>query len=376
MDELGRTFNRENIHPLTKNKNNNITIMKIPEYNKVHPLFKLNGFHINRENLCRVAYSYVKEGREYEKSVGDFILDWFDQKTYMEMNTSGTTGAPKIVRIEKQAMMESALATGDFFDLSPGNRVLHCLPMKYVAGKMMFIRAFILGLDMKFVAPSTHPLENIDEKFDFCAMVPLQAKNSLKDLKKVKKLIIGGGKVHKALEQELLKLPIKIYETYGMTETITHIAAKKIGEKSFTVLPNVMVSIDERQCLVIDAKYISSKKIITNDIVNLISYKQFEWIGRIDNVINSGGIKLIPEKIEEKLSTLIPRRYFIYGQSDETLGEKVVLYVEGEPIKIEESVFDVLEKFEKPKEIIFISKFQDTATGKIMRRESLEFAEN
>lgn len=345
--------------------------MNIAEYNKVHNLFKLNGFHINRENLCRVAYSFVKEGQEYEKSVGDFILDWFDKKDYMEMSTSGTTGDPKPVRIEKRAMMESALATGDFFDLSPGNKVLHCLPMKYVAGKMMFIRAFILGLDMKFVAPSSHPLEGIDEKFDFCAMVPLQAKNSLKDLNKVKKLIIGGGKVQKALEQELLKLPIKIYETYGMTETITHIAAKKIGEKAFTVLPNVTVSEDERHCLVIDAKYISEKKIVTNDIVNIVSDTQFEWIGRIDNVINSGGVKLIPEQIEEKLSTLIPRRYFVYGQADETLGEKVLLYVEGAPIVIEESVFNVLDKFEKPKEIIFIPKFKETATGKIMRKESI-----
>jgi O-succinylbenzoic acid--CoA ligase len=345
--------------------------MNVAEYNKVHNLFKLNGFHINRENLCRVAYSFVKEGQEYEKSVGDFILDWFDKKDYMEMSTSGTTGDPKPIRIGKKAMMESALATGDFFDLSPGNKVLHCLPMKYVAGKMMFIRAFILGLDMKFVAPSSHPLKGIDEKFDFCAMVPLQAKNSLKDLKKVKKLIIGGGKVQKALEQELLKLPIKIYETYGMTETITHIAAKKIGEKAFTVLPNVTVSADERKCLVIDAKYICDKKIVTNDIVNIVSDTQFEWIGRIDNVINSGGVKLIPEQIEEKLSTLIPRRYFIYGQADETLGEKVVLYVEGEPIVIEESVFNVLDKFEKPKEIVFIPKFKETATGKIMRKESI-----
>jgi O-succinylbenzoic acid--CoA ligase len=214
-------------------------------------------------------------------------------------------------------------------------------------------------------------LEGIDEKFDFCAMVPLQAKNSLKDLKKVKKLIIGGGKVHKALEQELLKLPIKIYETYGMTETITHIAAKKVGEKAFTVLPNVTVSADERKCLIIDAKYISDKKIVTNDIVNIISDKQFEWIGRIDNVINSGGVKLIPEQIEEKLSTLIPRRYFVHGQPDETLGEKVVLYVEGEPIVIEESIFSVLDKFEKPKEIVFVPKFKETATGKIMRKESI-----
>jgi O-succinylbenzoic acid--CoA ligase len=122
---------------------------------------------------------------------------------------------------------------------------------------------------------------------------------------------------------------------------------------------------------VIDAKNISEEKIITNDIVNLISDKQFIWMGRYDNVINSGGIKLIPEQIEEKLSTLIPRRYFVYGVPDSNLGEKLVLYIEGAPLEIEESVFEVLNKYEKPKEIVFIPKFKETATGKIIRAESL-----
>jgi O-succinylbenzoic acid--CoA ligase len=252
--------------------------------------------------------------------------------------------------------------------------MLHCLPTNYVAGKMMFVRSFILGLDMKFVEPNSNPLKNIDENFDFCAMIPLQAKNSLKKLreKKIKKLIIGGVKVHKALEQELVKIPIEIYETYGMTETITHIAAKRIGEEVFTVLPNVKVSVDERECLIIKAKRISSKEIVTNDIVELISDTQFKWEGRYDNVINSGGIKLMPEQIEEKLSTLIPRRYFVSGLADDNLGEKVVLYVEGESFEIDESVFSVLKKHEKPKEIVFIPNFKQTATGKIMRKDSLK----
>lgn len=343
-------------------------------YNSVHNLFKLNGFHLDRDDLCRVAYSFIKEGMDYEKSVGDFLLDWFDNKSYIEMNTSGTTGAPKLIRIEKNAMVNSALATGDFFDLKPGNKVLHCLPSNYVAGKMMFVRSFILGLDMEFVAPSSHPMENNDEKFDFCAMVPLQAKNSINQLQNIKKLIIGGGKVHKSLEQELVKLSTEIYETYGMTETITHIAAKRIGEEAFTTLPNVTVSVNENQCLVITAKNISDQEIVTNDIVKLISDTQFEWLGRFDNIINSGGIKLMPEQIEQKLSTLIPRRYFVYGQPDATLGEKLVLYVEGEPMKIEDSVFNVLDKYEKPKEVIFIPKFKQTATGKIIRNESLPAA--
>lgn len=347
--------------------------MNNPTYHNVHNKFKLNGYHLTKDDLIRVAYSFIKEGEYFEKPLGVFILDWFDDRSYLEINTSGSTGSPKIIRVEKQAMVNSALATGDFFGLEPGKKVLHCLPTNYVAGKMMFVRAFILGLEMEFVAPSSNPLEGIDGTFDFCGMVPLQAKNSLKELHKIKKLIIGGVKVHKSLEQELIKLPIEIYETYGMTETITHIAAKKIGEEAFTVLPNVTVSVDDRHCLVIDAKNISEEKIITNDIVNLISDKQFIWMGRYDNVINSGGIKLIPEQIEEKLSTLIPRRYFVYGIPDTNLGEKLVLYIEGTPLDIDESVFEVLNKYERPKEIVFIPKFKETATGKIIRAESLEF---
>ncbi|MCI4443080.1 MAG: AMP-binding protein [Lentimicrobium sp.] len=342
-------------------------------YKNIHNRFKLNGIHISRQEMFYVAYCFIKEGQPFEQHIGNFLLDWFDEKSYIELSTSGTTGTPKVIRIEKQAMLDSALATGDFFGLEPGDTMLHCLPTNYVAGKMMWVRSFILGLEMKFVEPNSNPLKGIDEKFDFCAMVPLQAKNSLDKLKqkKIKKLIIGGVKVHKALEQQLVKLPMEIYETYGMTETITHIAAKRIGEEAFTVLPNVTVSADERHCLVIKAKNISKKEIVTNDIVKLISDTQFVWKGRIDNVINSGGIKLMPEQIEDKLSTLIPRRYFVFGQPDDTLGEKVVLYVEGEPIVIEETVFSVLDKFEKPKEIIFIPKFKETATGKIMRKESI-----
>lgn len=346
--------------------------MKTVTYKNVHNHFKFNGVHLDREQLCMVAYSFIKEGADFQKALGDFLIDWFDDKSYIEMNTSGTTGTPKLIRVEKAAMVSSALATGDFFDLTPGNKVLHCLPVDYVAGKMMFVRSFILGLDMDFVEPNSNPLEYNDVKYDFAAMVPLQAKNSLSKLTNIKKIIIGGVKIHKSLEQELVKLPNEIYETYGMTETITHIAAKRVGERAFTVLPNVTVSANENNCLVVHAKKINPEPIVTNDIVELVSDTQFVWLGRFDNVINSGGIKLIPEKIEEKLSTHIPRRYFVYGQADDVLGEKVVLYVEGEPIAIDEEVFSVLDKYEKPKNIVFIPKFTVTATGKIVRKESID----
>ena len=146
--------------------------MNNPTYDKVHNQFKMNGFHFDREDMLRVAYSFIKEGEDFEKYVGEFFLDWFDDNDFMNLQTSGTTGAPKIIKIDKQAMVSSAIATGDYFDLSPGNKVLHCLPVKYIAGKMMFVRAFILGLDIDFVAPSSHPLAKNETKYDFTAMVP------------------------------------------------------------------------------------------------------------------------------------------------------------------------------------------------------------
>ncbi|MFV8365873.1 AMP-binding protein [Flavobacterium sp. XS1P27] len=341
-------------------------------YHNVHNLFKLNGFHLNRNDLCRVAYSFIKEGEEFEKSVGDFILDWFDNKLYIEMNTSGTTGTPKLIRVDKQAMVNSAIATGDFFDLKPGDKALHCLPTKYIAGKMMFVRGFILGLDVDFVAPSSHPMMQNDAKYDFVAMVPLQAQNSLSQLKNVKKMIVGGAKMSNTLEKGLSKLKTKVYETYGMTETITHIAAKKIGEEAFSILPNIKISQDDRNCLVIDAFKISNDSIVTNDLVELLGENQFVFLGRIDNVINSGGIKLIPEKIEDKLSDKINSRFFVAGKQDVVLGEKLVIVIEGEQQILDNTIFDGLDKYEKPKEVFYVSKFSETESGKIKRKEIVE----
>ena len=341
-------------------------------YQNVHNLFKLNGFHLNRNDLCRVAYSFIKEGEEFEKSVGDFILDWFDNKSYIEINTSGTTGTPKLIRVDKQAMVNSAIATGDFFDLKPGNKALHCLPTKFIAGKMMFVRSFILGLDIDFVAPSSHPMLHNDSHYDFVAMVPLQAQNSLSELKNVKKMIVGGVKMGKTLEKGLSKLKTKVYETYGMTETITHIAAKKIGENAFSILPNIKISQDDRNCLVIDALKISEESIVTNDLVELVGDNQFVFLGRIDNVINSGGIKLIPEKIEDKLSDKINSRFFVTGKEDAVLGEKLVLVIEGEPQTLDESIFEDLDKYEKPKEVFYVANFSETESGKIKRKEIVE----
>ncbi|MEN2487178.1 AMP-binding protein [Flavobacterium sp. B11] len=341
-------------------------------HNNVHNYFKLNGYHLNAKDLCRVAYSFIKEGDSYEQSIGEFFLDWFDKKDYIEMTTSGTTGLPKLVRLQKQAMIQSALATGDFFDLKPGDKALLCLPTQFIAGKMMLVRSLILGLELDVVSPSLHPLQFNTTTYDFVAMVPLQVQNSIEGLSKVRKLIIGGAKLDSALEEKLLPLKTEIYETYGMTETITHIAAKRLGDSVFSILPNVKISQDERQCLVINVASISDEPIVTNDLVELLNEQQFKFLGRIDNVINSGGVKLIPEQIEAKLIGKINNRFFVTGLPDTTLGEKLVLVVEGEKQEFAPDFFDVLGKYEKPKEIVFVSKFKENENGKLLRKPTLQ----
>lgn len=338
-------------------------------YQKVHPLFKLNGFHLDRDDLCRVAYSFIKEGDPYEQAIGSFVLDWFDAKPYLEVSTSGTTGTPKLIQVQKSAMVQSALATGAYFDLSPGNKALHCLPTQYIAGKMMLVRSFILGLDLDLVAPNSIPLAKNTTTYHFVAMVPLQVQNSIDSLGKVKKLIVGGTKMNHELESLVAKLPTQVFETYGMTETVSHIAAKRVGDTSFSVLPNVTISQDHRGCLVIDAPLVSSEVLITNDLVEIINEKEFILLGRADNIINSGGIKLIPEQIEATLSSKIKERFFVAGIPDATLGEKLILVIEGEAREIPIDVFETLSTYEKPKDFLFVPQFLETESGKIKRKE-------
>ncbi|UOX32659.1 AMP-binding protein [Flavobacterium sediminilitoris] len=341
-------------------------------HKNVHNRFKLNGYHFSYDDLCRVAYCFIKEGNENERYVGEFLLEWLDDSSFLEVQTSGTTGVPKIIKLEKQAMIQSALATGDFFQLEPGNSALLCLSAKYIAGKMMLVRAIILGLELDIALVDANPLALVNKEYDFVAMVPLQVENSLQKLYTIKKLIIGGAALSKPLIHKIEKIDVEAYETYGMTETITHIAVRKIGDENFKTLPNVIVKVDARNCLLIEAPKIITEEIITNDIVEIISEKEFKWLGRFDNVVNSGGVKLFPEQIEAKLQGTIKDRFFISSEKDEKLGQKLILVIESEEKELPLSFFDALDKFEKPKAIYFIPKFVETKTGKINRKLSLE----
>ena len=306
--------------------------------------------------------------------VNQFIADWFSSPDEMTLQTSGSTGKPKSISVKKEWMRNSARLTGKTFGLTQGDSALLCMPMKYIAGKMMVVRALELGLNLKVVEPSSNPLKDLESPIDFAAMVSLQLEKSLNDWYKVKKLIVGGGRITPQLVEKLQSVSMQVFETYGMTETLTHVAIKPLNGSNksdcFHALDGVHFEKDERDCLVIHATDLNPEPIVTNDLVELLDEKSFRWLGRHNNVINSGGIKIIPEVVEAKLSSIISdRRYFIAGLPDESFGEKVVLVVEGERIDI---TMESLDKYEKPKEIYFIPKFVETESGKVTRRETIK----
>ena len=321
----------------------------------------------------------VKSGELFQVEIpiwndlNQFISEWYSPSNEMDLQTSGSTGKPKFISVKKKWMKNSAQLTGKTFGLKEADSALLCMPMKYVAGKMMVVRALELGLDLKVVEPSSSPLKNINDSIDFAAMVPLQLENSLNELDKVKILIVGGGQVSPQLVEKLQNISTQIYETYGMTETLTHVAIKPLNgpgkSELFQALDGVHFEIDDKGCLVIHAPMLNPESIVTNDIVELVDKSSFQWLGRFDNVINSGGIKIIPEVVEAKLATVIlNRRFFIAGVADESLGEKVILVVEEESVNI---TLESLEKYEKPKDIYFIPKFVETKSGKIHRQTTL-----
>ncbi len=359
----------------------------VPE---VHQDFKINKLHFSNADLRQVAYNFIKEGEPHEGAIGDFLLDWFRPSSYLEVKTSGSTGKPKKIKLKKEHMINSALATGRFFELPNRSTALMCLPADYIAGKMMLVRAMVLGWELDTVPPSSNPLDQVFKTYHFCAMTPFQLDNSIGRLHLINKLIVGGGAVSPHLQSMVQGLNTKVYETFGMTETVSHIAAKRLNPKKkkknlvpFKVLPDVTLTQDDRGCLIVKAPKVADEVIETNDVVELVTYKKFFWKGRIDNVVNSGGIKLFPEEIEAKLEPIIDRRFFVTGMPDEAFGEKLVLFVEADfseelLSKLQEDVLKHKElgKYEVPKKIYLIEKFEETPNGKIHRENTVKSRNN
>ncbi|GLU45005.1 AMP-binding protein [Allomuricauda sp. NBRC 101325] len=352
--------------------------MNQPTWHNIHPDFKFNGASFTKKELIQLGNELVNHDQAFQVHIGQFIVDWLSDKPLIEVSTSGSTGTPKKIALKKEHMVNSALATGAYFQLKPKQTALLCLPCTGIAGKMMLVRAMVLGLHLDAVEPSSEPLKE-DKTYDFVAMVPLQVQNSIDQLSQIGKLIVGGAPVDTKLRGQLQDSTVQAFETYGMTETITHIAVKKINQQPtdyFEALTGVHIEVDDRGCLVINAPKISDVPIVTNDLVEMKGDNQFKWLGRYDSIINSGGIKLFPEKIEKELAPLIHNRFFVAGQPDENLGQKLVLVVEGEPsdeYNLLQSIkaLPSISKYEVPKEVYFVKSFVETETQKINRTKTL-----
>ncbi|WP_343662643.1 AMP-binding protein [Chryseobacterium mucoviscidosis] len=325
---------------------------------------------------------------EFEIKVKNFLNEWFSDSDTVKVQTSGSTGTPKVFDIEKSRMMNSAEMTCDFLGLQEGNTALICLPVEYISGKMMVVRSMMRKLKLIVADPSVKPVETLDRKIAFCAMTPLQVENSLDKLYMIRNLIIGGAAVSEDLKnkmQEALKPSDSetfIFETYGMSETLSHIGLKQIlpnPEEYFTVFENVEISLDERNCLRIYAPKLNPDILQTNDLVEIKNGKQFKFLGRIDNVINSGGAKIFPEQVEALVKKEIPNEVVFLGIDDVSLSQKLIAVIEGEKSddlikKVREIQFE--KKFHKPKEIVFVEKIPRTPNGKINRIELKKLLNN
>ena len=356
----------------------------------LHPEFRLDGIECDVRGLNEIGYSLIKEGDDFERDIGDFFIDWFSDEDYISVRTSGSTGPPKMIQLTKTAMAHSAKLTGDFLGLGEGTKALLCLSASNIAGKMMLVRAMVLGWHLDYVEPAKTPLYGLQNSYDFCALVPMQVMASKAELALCKTLLIGGAPINEDLKSEMQNWETRVFESYGMTETASHIALRPLSNTAcahiegksdlFVVINGVGVSNDSRGCLIIDAPFLSDQPIITNDLAEIVSSDRFRWLGRWDHVINSGGVKLIPEQIETKINPYIKGRFILTGKPDATLGERLVMVIEGPVVKssaekIMKQIPD-LHAYEIPKEIYTLDKFPETATGKIKRNEIAERIEH
>lgn len=339
-------------------------------------------------DLSKASAATPEASNEFETKVLDFINVWNNDSKTVKIQTSGSTGIPKIFEVEKSKMLSSARMTCDFLGLEPGDVALLCLPIEYISGKMMVVRSILRKLKLKITEPSTTPLKNLDEEIDFCAMTPLQVENSLDKIHLIKNLIIGGAAVSETLKTKIIQsLQLynakgRIFETYGMSETLSHIALKQIfpnQEEWFTAFDNVDISLDDRGCLEISAPRLNAEILHTNDLVEINDKQQFRFLGRIDNVINSGGAKIFPEELEKLVKKEIPNELVFLGIEDEKLGQKLVLIIEGvesDSINYQLLTISYQLKLHKPKDIIFVRQIPRTPNGKVNRIALKKLIEN
>ncbi len=352
------------------------------------PWLNLNGKQFSLDQL--LSESDRGGFTSFEKTTFQFCKAWLSGQREFTIQTSGSTGTPKTITLQRSQMEASAKQTIKALRLQAGETSLVCLDTQYIAGQMMLVRSLIAKMNIVAVEPSSNPLNEIKpQQIDFVALVPYQLENILtttpEKMDAVRCAIIGGAAMHHFLIEKVKSNHCEIFATYGMTETLSHIALQQLSGSNakdyFEAFPSIDLRLDDRGCLCIRAEYLD-EEIITNDLVELLANNKFKWLGRIDNVINSGGIKIIPEKVESVFERIfdqlqIKNRFFITGHPNEKLGQQVTLIVEGTSLdqsvqeRIMSEAINHLSKYEIAKAVISINRFQQTATGKINRPATL-----
>jgi len=347
---------------------------------------------MSHATLMEVSHGHEKED-PFRLALTEFYRAWFGGQRSFFIRTSGTTGKPKQIKLKREKMIDSARMTLDYLNIKEGCRALLCLSPQYIAGKMMMVRAFEGALELHALSPATQPLEQLNRKvvFDFAAMVPLQLETLVNNWPQVagyfthlSKIIVGGGPVDHTLIDRCHGLDPQIFQTFGMTETVSHIALRRINgpqrNQYYNVLPGIEIATDARGCLKIKGSITDDKWLITNDMVDILDGRQFAWKGRIDNVINTGGIKVFPEEIESRLEQIfhdwnILHRFFVTGMKDARLGQKIVLIMEAKPSDMNPNALlaklkPLLPQYLCPKALFLLDQFVYTSNQKLDRAKT------
>lgn len=314
-----------------------------------------------------------------------FLNEWHNDSPTVLVHTSGSTGEPKPMWVEKRRMEASARTTCDFLGLHRGDTALLCMPLDYIAGKMMVVRSLVCDLRLTVVEPTGNPLATVTEPLDFAAMVPMQVWNSLQvpeqreRLMSIRHLIIGGGAIDNRLAAELRTFPHAVWSTYGMTETLSHIALRRLSGPDasdwYTPFDGVNLSLTADGCLTIDAPAIHDGPLTTNDIAELSPDGRFKILGRKDNVICSGGLKIQAEEVERLLSPHLSTPYIISKRQDEKFGEIVVLLTEGDTTTAQAVCQRILPKYWQPRAYVHVNRIPLTPMGKPARKQA-EYIQN
>lgn len=353
------------------------------------PTIWVNGRYVSIERIVRED---VEALTPFESRAFAFIRDWLTGTEAFTLTTSGSTGPPKTITITKRQMMVSAIRSAEKIGLQKDARTLVCIDTRYIGGKMMIARCLTLGLKIMVLDPVANPLIKIpvNKCVQFTAFVPYQIAAVLESkhphlLNTPRQVIIGGASLHPKYIEQLDRFLCACYETYGMTETVSHVALRLLNtsrkQAYFETLPGVEITSDNRGCLVVSADYLDNP-VVTNDLVEIVAPGKFLWVGRWDNVINTGGVKVMPEKVEKVIANLFHskgfnHRFFIAALPDERLSNKIVLVIEG--VDFSSEALDALlaelktavSPFEFPKEVYSHPAFAMTESQKVDRSQTL-----